>query len=107
MYVYICLGAALTGETPLTSLHFVQSLGDSHHQKSMCVRAFVRLCVCVSRFCKTNLSSMCRFSAIEPGFDHSATVNNAMEVTAHLQQRMLAFFCARLWPCVCLGDRAT
>lgn len=65
------------------------------------------VCVCVSRFCKTNLSSMCRFSAIEPGFDHSATVNNAMEVTAHLQQRMLAFFCARLWPCVCLGDRAT
>lgn len=50
--------------------------------------------VCVSRFCKTNLSSVRRFSAIEPGFDHSATVNNAREATAHLQHRMLA--CVRV-----------
>lgn len=47
VYACICQGVALTGETPLTSLPFVQSLGDSHHQKSMCVRAYVRLCVCV------------------------------------------------------------
>ena len=46
----------------------------------------VYVCVCVLRFCKTNLSSAHRFSAIEPGFDHSATVNNAREVTAHFQQ---------------------
>lgn len=95
---------APTGEAPLTSLPFVQSLGDSHHQKSMCVRAYVRLCVCecVSRFCKTNLSSVRRFSAIEPGFDHSATVNNAREATAHLQHRMLGRACA----CVCTCVRA-
>lgn len=49
--------------------------------------------VCVSRFCKTNLSSMRRFSVIEPGFDHSATVNNARQATAHLQHRMLALVC--------------
>lgn len=49
--------------------------------------------VCVSRFCKTNLSSVHRFSAIEPSFDHSATVNNAREATAHLQHRMLAMVC--------------
>lgn len=49
--------------------------------------------VCVSRFCKTNLSSVRRFSAIEPGFDHSATVNNAREATAHLQHRRLACVC--------------
>ena len=53
--------------------------------------------LCVSRFCKTNLSSVRRFSAIEPGFDHSATVNNVREVTAHLQLRMLACVC-----CVCV-----
>lgn len=56
--------------------------------------ACVCVCVCVSRFCKTNLSSVRRFSAIEPGFDHSATVNNAREATAHLQHKMPA--CVRV-----------
>ena len=41
---------------------------------------------------------MRRFSAIEPGFDHSATVNNAREATAHLQHRMHACVCV----CVCM-----
>jgi len=66
--------------------------------ESIC--APVCVCVCVSRFCKTNLSSMCRFSAIEPGFDHSATVNNAREATAHLQHRMLACVCVCARVCV-------
>lgn len=56
--------------------------------------------VCVSRFCKTNLSSARRFSAIEPGFDHSATVNNAREATAHLQPRILV--CACVYECTCV-----
>lgn len=45
-FVCVCQGISLTGEAPLTSLPFVQSLGDSHHQKSMCVWAYVCLCVC-------------------------------------------------------------
>lgn len=53
--------------------------------------------VCVSRFCKTNLSSVRRFSAIEPGFDHSATVNNAREATAHLQHGMFVCVCTCMW----------
>lgn len=40
---------------------------------------------------------MRRFSAIEPGFDHSATVNNAREAAAHLQHRMLVCVCACVW----------
>lgn len=46
--VCVCMGGGLLwrGKPPLSSLSFVQSLGDSHHQKSMCVRAYVRLCVC-------------------------------------------------------------
>lgn len=47
VYVWVCRGGSLwRGKPPLSSLSFVQSLGDSHHQKSMCVRAYVRLCVC-------------------------------------------------------------
>lgn len=43
----VCLsGGCSDGEAPLMSLPFVQSWGDPHHQKSMCLRAYVRLCVC-------------------------------------------------------------
>lgn len=45
--VCVCLSAGCSdGEAPLMSLPFVQSRGDPHHQKSMRLRAYVRLCVC-------------------------------------------------------------
>lgn len=45
--VSVCLSWGCSdGEAPLMSLPFVQSRGDPHHQKSMRLRAYVRLCVC-------------------------------------------------------------
>lgn len=58
--------------TSAWSLPLHESPGDPCQQKSMYGRSEQ-----FSRFCKTNLRSMSWFSAIEPGFDQPARVNNA------------------------------
>lgn len=94
MRVCVCVwgGFALTGEAPSLVPVFRPKPRRFPPPK---INVCESICapVCVSRFCKTNLSSMRRFSVIEPGFDHLATVNNARQATAHLQHRMLVLVC--------------